>query len=245
MEKSSYYNPIIMVHMINKEFNLDYNTIRKMIKESQIKLNEEDIRTYLNNLLLKDKPDLKDRIDNYVFDSSDLGNITDHFIDLSEYKKYDFDPSILAFYKEYINILKFKCNNIIKIIDGLVDETIPKDILKELDINIDENGDILMTDVLRLIEPFIYNFNKLNELVKESNDLKTYYNCKLKDTEKSNLYLYLSTADLQQKNIDVYDTNGNEEGCISLTEKQKKLLRQNKIDNISSFCDSLFKDLFD
>ena len=38
-----------------------------------------------------------------------------------------------------------------------------KNKINELDINLDENGNILMSDVLRLTEPFVYNYNKLKQ----------------------------------------------------------------------------------
>ena len=101
-----------------------------------------------------------------------------------------------------------------------------QDLLLDLDIVLDENGNILKEDIIRLITPTIYNIRELNNTVANANLLSTYLTFKL---SKNSLYrdgwseeeIY-PTSSLQSKNLYYSDREGN----VDLSDNQRAELKR-------------------
>ena len=240
-----YYNTNIIIKLIKENLNLSYYEINRYIEKADVKLKSNEIKNYLEENYIKKHPGAKERLIRYRNDKKNENgfrrdkDFVEMFMLELEFESQMYDPYTLEYFKKYINILKKKCNNLIRIIDGLIDETIPPELLKELDINLDENGNILMDDVLRISKPFIYNFNELKEMVNKANSLETYLNFKisLDDVYRNGFSedeLYPGEK-LQDEYAEMFSKSKN--GYIPLTEKQKKLSRKKENEYILAMCD--------
>ena len=242
-----YKNPKYLVDVLTSELNIDFNDIFNKLNSFDVYIKERDIKRFLDNKFYEENPDIKVKTDKLNLDiTSDIydnvSNYGDRFVLFLKFDKYRFEPYTLDYFKNYICILKEKCMIIYKIIEGLIDKTIPKYILENLDINLDENGNILMTDILRLTKPFIYNFQKLSDFTTRANKLETYLDFKLsldrlckEDINENELY---PSNNLQNED---YLLNG-EDGYIPYTEKQKTLIKKREEEALRNMCD-LFKNL--
>lgn len=238
-----YYNPNIIIKMLKNSLNESYYEINDFVNKASVKLKEKDIKKFLEDKYLESHPKIKEEKER-LKNKKDIDSETKKFAINLEYGKYKYEPYTLEYFNKYIEILKKKCINLIKIIDGITEETISKDVLKELDINLDENGNILMFDVLRLTEPFIYNYNELKKMVERANNLNTYLEFKLSldyvyrnGFSENELY---PLEKLQDEHEEMFSKS--KEGYIPLTEKQKELLRKIDEENTKSMCD-LIKSL--
>ena len=100
--------------------------------------------------------------------------------------------------------------------------------LTELDIVLDENGNVLKSDIVRLITPTIYNINDLNEKLAKANDLSTYLTFKM---SKHSLYrdgfsegeVYPSQS-IQINSLQYDYIQGN----VRLSENQRKTLEEER-----------------
>lgn len=215
-----YYSPDTIIKKLEQQLNLDYYEICHFIVSSCVNLTDEEISLYLEMKYIEEMPE-------------GMGKFNE---------EYKFDSKNVLYFKKYIYILKSKCINLIKIIDGIVDRKIPKEKLGKLDIILNERGNILMSDILRITEPFVFNFNKLVNMVDRANNIDTYLDFKLSfdNVYKNNLFaseLY-PRDDLQNS---YFEFEG-EEGYIPYTEKQKKYLRKKENEIVSSICD-IYKNL--
>lgn len=108
-----------------------------------------------------------------------------------------------------------------------------QDLITELDIQLDANGNISKEDIIRLITPTVYNIESLNKKVSKANDLSTYLTFKM---SKHSLYkdgwseeeIYPSSL-LQIKNL------YNDHGFVPLSSKQKTELDQTQLKSLSLF----------
>lgn len=101
-----------------------------------------------------------------------------------------------------------------------------QNLITELDIQLDENGNISKEDIIRLITPTVYNIEKLNEKVAKANDLSTYLTFKM---SKNSLHKYgwsegeiYPSSSIQIKNLYYDHVRGN----VPLSSNQKSELEQ-------------------
>ena len=229
------YDPNVIINRLEQALGINYNDIYHYLTEVDVKLKDEDISKFLGDKYLKDNPKIKKTKKKNSSKSSE--ELVEKFKEDLDYEKYRFEPYTLQYFKNYISILKNKCFNLIKIIDGIINKSIPSDVLKELDIKLDKKGNVLMSDVERIITPFIYNFIKLQELDKKANDLKTYlvFKISLDDVYKngnSEDELY-PRDNLQNRHFEIEGENG----YIPYTEKQKKLIKKEERKILETMCD--------
>ena len=232
MNDNMYYFPTIMYQIIENRLSLRMNEIRKIVDSSKIKLTEEEIKEYLDKRLMIENPNLKEIMKKNLEGENnelDVESAVERFMAQLEYRRYEYLPYTYKYYNNYIRILKNKCNNILKIMDGIADNTINQEVLNELDINLDEKGNILGSDVVRLTEPFIYNYKELVKKHNEGNILHTYLHNKIslddifrKGLTEQELY---PKEELQENNINLYESFDRVNGSIPLTNNQKKLLK--------------------
>lgn len=129
--------------------------------------------------------------------------------------RYYFEPYTLKYFHIYSTIVRKKANTLLDIIEKIGNrESISiNDLLLELDVNLDSNGNISKDDIIRLITPTVYNINELLEKITKANDLSTYLTFKM---SKNTLYRdgwseseVYPTESLQIKNLCYDHIKGN------------------------------------
>ncbi len=207
------------------------------------KLEEEDpeLKKRIQKRKLDSQKSIKNRKNNFEDEKDEgisfknYGPLTDKemkelsqvFVDDLAIIKYQFDPYTLEYFKRYSNIVRNKALLLISIIEkiGNRDCMSIQDLISELDIQLDENGNVLKEDIIRLITPTVYNISALNEKITEANDLSTYLTFKI---SKHSLYrggfseseIYPSKS-LQIKKLDYDYIKGN----VPLSNNQKAELK--------------------
>lgn len=153
-------------------------------------------------------------------------------IEKSKTKIPDNKLNYLNYMKNYVSILKEKCLTLLDIIDDInkiKDEKITEQGLKrikELDLNINESGNILKDDAIRLIEATIYNIKDLKEKVTQGDCHKTYldhtdYQNEFEKTNINGNGIY-PNKEVQILDIDQYQ----KKELIALSENQKQKLKR-------------------
>ena len=166
-----------------------------------------------------------------------LEEIENFLVDrLKDDSKYYYEPYSLQYFKNYVSILKEKCETLFDILDDInrvkteeLTEEQSKRIL-DLDFHINENGDIYFADAVRLLDAIVYNVKNLNNKVKEGNNLETYLTFKESKQSlfKDNMFeceLY-PRKEVQIK--DLYYACKNE--FIALSDHQKEELEKERKD---------------
>ena len=202
-EKDRYLDPSYMVSYLDRKFGRTFQSLKRLIKDSDIVLSEDEIKDFI------DKENNKE-----------------------EYKNnYFFNSKILKFYKKYLEILKEKCLHLLKIVENIAKNNL-KEIeseIESLDITINNKGQILEKDAIRLLIPILYNTNLFFRKLCEANNPKSYIKenvilQKLESNEISEEDVYPDIA-LQNFNLYVFD-----EGFVPLSDKQENelLSKENK-----------------
>ena len=249
------YDAKILITIIEDILNKDLNTIKKDINELNIIVDEKQIVNYLNQKFEEEEPEVKKRIENpkprkklnngriSMLDTTieDIEESTQAFGDQLTAARYGFDSYTLNYFNKYSNIVRNKARKILNIIEKIANRESNdiSNLITELDIQLDENGNITKEDIIRLILPFIHNYNSLVEKVNTANNLETYLTFKL---SKHSVYrngwsegeLY-PTSSIQTKNL-YYD---NLKGNIPLSNNQKKVLREEQRKANKKFVKSL------
>lgn len=241
--EKKYYDSKILIEIIEDITTKTIEEIIDDINNSDVNVNCEQIIEYLNNKLIEDEPELFNRIEKrkkenkiiYTNENIDkIEHLGQEFVDSLSIHKYSFDPYTLNYFKEYIEIVKRKTLLLINIIDkiGRKDIVDIKDVIYDLDISLNENGDISKEDISRLIFPMVYNIQRLNTKVEEANDLDTYLSIKIsKQSLARNGFsedeLY-PNKELQTKNL----SYNYEWGDVELSENQKQQLQNEMKENI-------------
>ncbi len=250
-----YYNSKILITILEDILGKDINIIKTELKELKIDITSEEIVKYLNNKFEEEEPEVKVRLEkpkprkplNNKIEFNKISiqesiESSQRFADELTASRYGFDSYTLNYFHKYSNIVRNKAIKILDIIEKIVnkDSTV-MDLLIELDIQLDENGNITKEDIIRLIPPFINNYNLLVEKINTSNNLETYLTFKL---SKHSVYrngcsegeLY-PTSSIQVKNL-YYDYLP---GNIPMSEAQKNVLREKERKSMKI----LAKDLLD
>ena len=119
-----------------------------------------------------------------------------------------------------------------------------RDLLSELDIQLDENGNVSRDDIILLITRALYNINALFEKINRANDLSTYLTFKM-----SKEYLYKAswsetevypTQSIQVRNLYYDHIKGN----VALSEKQKFELKDEQRRSVRKTARILNGDMF-
>lgn len=215
--------------------NKSFNEIKETIKNLDVNVTKQEIEEYLANLFSQEQPDVLKRIqDRQNVDKQDFSfefvkNSSLRYEDELVSKLYQFEPYTLKYYKRYICIVKSKALLLLSIMENINnnDISLVKSLLNDFDIEIVDSK-ISKTDLMRMIDAFIYNYYLLETKVEAANELKTYYYNKI---SKESLYksginedgIY-PTIELQVKNLNYDDLAGN----IKLSERQREELQRNQ-----------------
>jgi len=256
VEDIKYYEPRIIITILEDILGKDLSTIKSDIEELKIIVDKQQIVDFLDKTFEEEEPEVKARLENpkpskpkehndgiwTPLTDEEIKEATQHFGDELTAARYGFDSFTLDYFHKYSNIVRNKAKKILDIIEKIVNKDASIiELLVELDIQLDENGNISKEDIIRLIPPFIHNYNSLVEKINTANNLETYLTFKL---SKHSVYrngcsegeLYPSTS-IQVKNL-YYDYLP---GKISLSTNQKKELREKERKSMKV----LVKDLLD
>ena len=240
-EKVKFYNSEIIITILEDCLNKDIATIKKELVELKINITNEQIVEFLDKKFEEENPEIRTRVKNPkplkpLSDKVDLVKITDedieestqHFADQLTAARYNYDSYTLDYFKKYTNIVRNKSTKILDIILKISNKETSDivDLLVELDIQLDENGNISKEDIVRLVSPFVHNYNGLVEKINNANNLETYLTFKL---SKHSLYrqgcsegeLY-PISSIQTRTFHYDYLPGN----VPLSEKQKKYLSE-------------------
>lgn len=250
-----HYDSKILITILEDILGKDIDTIKAELRELKIVVTAEEIEKYLNNKFEEEEPEVKARLENPkpskpkqnddgIWDSwteEEIEESTQHFGDKLTAARYGFDTYTLNYFNKYSGIVRNKAKKILDIIEKIAnkDRSTIADLIIELDIQLDENGNILKEDIIRLIPPFVHNYNSLIEKVNIANNLETYLTFKL---SKHSVYrngcsegeLY-PVASIQTKSL-YYDYLP---GNISLSSNQKKVLREKEREAQKKFVKTL------
>lgn len=240
VEDIKYYEPRIIITILEDILGKDLCTIKSDIEELKITIDRKQIEDFLDKTFEEEEPEVKARLENPkprkpLSDKIEFNNLSTEDIEESSQRfgdeltaaRYGFDPYTLDYFHNYSNIVRNKAKKILDIIEKIVNKDFSiVDILTELDIQLDENGNISKEDIIRLISPFINNYNLLVEKINTANNLETYLTFKL---SKHSVYrngcsegeLYPSSS-IQVKNL-YYDYLP---GNIPMSETQRNILME-------------------
>lgn len=234
-----YKDPQELLTVLNntlKQHNIEMTLgfIIGMLESADVYLNEDIIKKYIE---VKKKENFKEQDTNnmsfgqkFIFDFNNL--------------KYEYEPYTLYYYKKTINSLKRRCFKFVKLIESIVNKDTNKEELQRYDITIDSEGNILSTDILRIINPFLYNLKTLIDKTVEANELNTYIYHKInkqileiEGIKEQDLYPKDELQPSDKKYIPL-DVNG----YIPYTNKQK-IEKENFLSDESGLSVSFIEDM--
>ncbi len=249
-KKSKYYDSKIVVTILEDILNKPINEIKTEVNDKKVVVTKEKIESYLEQKFIEENPELKKKIENsqpkrnnniLEWTEQDIKNYHQRFYDNISSARYYFEPYTLEYFNKYTNIVKNKINLLLNIIEKISnkDSHAIQEILDDLDIKLDDNGNILKSDISRLIKPTIYNINDLDEKLATANDLSTYLTFKMSKHSlyKNDLFIgeiYPSRA-LQVKDL-IYNYH---QGNVSLSKNQRKILEEEQEKSRKIFIKSL------
>mgnify|MGYP003291241839 CR=1 FL=1 len=249
-----HYDSKILITILEDILGKDIDTVKIELDELRIVVSAEQIVEYLNNKFEDEEPEVKARLENpkpskplsdkIEFNKiliEDIEESKQGFADRLTAARYGFDSYTLNYFNKYSNIVRNKAKKILGIIEKIAnkDYSTIADLIIEYDIQLDENGNISKEDIIRLIPPFVHNYNSLVEKVNAANNLETYLTFKL---SKHSLYrggwsegeLY-PTSSIQSKSLYYDDMKGN----IPLSRNQRKTLQEEQSKANKKFIKSL------
>lgn len=238
-----YYEPTILITILEDILKEDLKAIKNNIANASIYVDRGQIEAYLDKTFEEENPSLKKRMENprprkqmekgykwHKITEQEIEESSQACEDIVRAARYRFEPYTLEYFQKYTSILKSKTAKILNIIEKIANKeySMITELLIGLDIRLDENKRITKEDIIRLIKPFVYNYEELNAKINSANDLSTYLTFKLsKDTLYKKGYALgeiYPRASIQVKDL-YYD---NLPGSIPLSDRQRKTLQQDR-----------------
>lgn len=246
-----YYEPKYIIVILESILGNKLEDIKSSVNNTQIIVTVEQITEFLENKMEEENPELKRRIESPKIKRSrkigewtqqDIKCSVQEIIDGLSMGKYCFDPYTLEYFNTYSVIVKNKALVLLNIIEKIGNKEYMSisNLISELDIQLDENGNISNEDIIRLITPTVYNINELNEKVTTANNLTTYLTFSM---SKHSIYKDgCSEADIfPTKFIQIKSLNNDYIlGNVSLSNNQREEIRQEQSKNIQLSIGSLF-----
>ncbi len=240
-DAAKYYDPKCIITILESILGKSFEEIKQEVSDTQIVVTEDQIKAYLAKTFEEEDPELKQRLENYQpkksnksckWTEAEIEEIARNFVDKLSAERYSFDPFTLEYIKNYIRAIRNKTLQLLNIIEkiGNKNSASIKDILLDLDIELDAAGNITREDIARLIMPTVYNINAFREKINKANDLATYLKFKLSERV---FYLDLCTSAypteaLQIKNIYISTVDG----TIPLSKRQRSELKMQVTDDM-------------
>lgn len=237
-----YLEPWLITRIIidKIKIGMSFVELKRFVKECEITISADEIIEYMDKkrqekysqLELQNKTNDKISPVSLPEDAKEEEKAQYFVNELADYK-YRFEPYTLEYFKKYVDILKIKCSSLLKLLEYL-DKRKSMEISKDewqaildLDIRVNEEGNIYWEDINRLSEAMVYNILDLYEKVKKGNNPSTYLDFKI---SKEKLYRdsVFESEIYPRKELQLNDTIvGSSKEFIALTEKQgpvKKLV---------------------
>ena len=147
---------------------MSFVELKRFIEECEISVTEDEIKKFLDKKRSENYIGLKVNSKNngssiLIQEDTTSEELEKTVKDALNYQCCSFDPYTLEYFKKYVAILKVKCSNLLKILDYLDKRKsmeISKDewkALVDLDIHVNEEGNVYCEDINRLCEAIIYN----------------------------------------------------------------------------------------
>ena len=179
-EEDRYYNHTYLAFILSSIFDMPFEAIIEDSQYLQMTVTPEQITIYLNTVFKLHEEEISKKADEDTTTSEGTKKQTKRWM-LSYYKdKCTLEQYTFDYYKKYIEILRTKVGRLLTIIAGISRGDIAgiKEELEKLDIVLDENGNILRSDIERLVVPTVENIRKLESKVEEANDFSSYFDKK-------------------------------------------------------------------
>lgn len=243
---NQYYDSKYIITILENILCNKFDDIKNAVKTAQVVVTKEQITEFLEKRFGEEDPELKKRIENpkpkrssniAKWADEDIETSSQEFVDGIGAGRYYFDPYTLEYFNRYSNIVRNKALLLLNLIEkiGNKDTMSIQDLITELDIQLNENGNISKEDIIRLITPTVYNIVELNDKVSKANDLSTYLTFKM---SKNSLYrngwsegeIYPSSS-LQIKKLYYDHVRGN----VPLSSAQRTELEQEQRRSMKKF----------
>ena len=180
-EEDRYYNHTYLAFILSSIFDMPFDALIEDTEYLQMTVTPEQITNYLNRVYQLHEEEISKKVeDDNRLPSEGIKKQTKRWM-LSYYKdKCTLEQYTYDYYKKYVEILRSKVGRLLTIIAGISRGDIAgiKDELEKLDIVLDENGNILRSDIERLVVPTVENIRKLESKVEEANDFSSYFDKK-------------------------------------------------------------------
>jgi len=240
--ENKYYDSHVIINILEDILGKPIDAIKKDVNDNQIIVTKEQIESYLEQKFIEEDPELKKRIERprpkrsrniAEWTKQDIENSSQEFVDNLSVARYCFEPYTLEYFNRYTVIVRNKVNILLSLIEkiGNKDIQLIQEWLTELDIVLDEKGNVLKSDIIRLITPTIYNINDLEEKLSKANDLSTYLTFKM---SKDSLYKEgLSEREVYpSQSIQIKSTYYDYiQGNVRLSERQRNELEKEESKN--------------
>lgn len=183
--------PDVLLSIIESELGMSVKELKEHIKNIDIQVTEEILNKNVDD-------EIKERMGEYAPILSDIN-----------------------FYRNYINIIKNKCLNMITMIDKLGNNELFRNdpTLTSLDINIGKKGSLNSEDIIRIIEPTVYNIRKLENM----HDIVGVMHNAIIDIVDNNIIEGADFTTLSSLSIESLE---DKKGFIPLSKKQKAELKE-------------------
>lgn len=247
---NQYYDSKFIITILENIFGTNFDDIKNAVNSAQVVVTKEQITEFLEKKWEEEDPELKKRIESpkpkrsgniAKWTDEDIESSSQEFVDGISAGRYYFEPYTLEYFNKYSNIVRNKVLLLLNVVEkiGNRDTMSIQDLITELDIQLDESGNISRDDIIRLITPTVYNIGDLNEKVSKANDLSTYLTFKM---SKHSLYkdgwsegeIYPSSS-LQIKNLYYDHIRGN----VPLSSTQRTELEQEQRRSMKKFAKML------
>ena len=205
-------SPDMIKTIIETELGMSYDDMKKYVHGAKVNVTEEGIKKYIESKHDKN------------------ANVS-------------YEPYTLFYYRKMIKIYKYRIAQLIDIIEILilVNNGPAKDMVvndmkeksKYYDLMINSNGEVYYKDLLRILEPLMYNFKKLKSMMERANVIDNYYSHQINTKaieyagwDLDNLY---PTREIRVETLD----QKADDGMIPLTEKQRKQMLKERDELLS------------
>lgn len=244
--EEQYYNPNILIKILEDYYKKSFNDIKKDLKNMQITITQEDIKKYLEKKFEDENPELKQRIEAkktrkkksiLELTPEDIDNLSQELADQLIASKYDFDPYTLNYLKKYSEIVRSKSLALLDIIELLscYGSVLEYDIILK-------NDKISKIDIERIIKPTLENIDAFYEKINQANTLETYSTLSI--TNHSLMRHGITESEIypvkQLQIKDIYYSGI--KGTIPFSEKQKEELEIEQRRNFDSILKYVLED---
>lgn len=252
--ENEYYDSKFIITILEDILGKTIVEIKKDVNDNKIIVTKESIESYLEQKFIEEDPELKQRIESprpkrseniIEWTDQDIKDSVQEFVDQISSQRYCFKPYTLDYFHRYTTIIRNKINILLNIIEKIGNKDIQpiQERLTELDIVLDENGNVLKSDIIRLITPTVYNINKLEEKLSKANELSTYLTFKISQQSlyEDGFFEEIYPSQSIQINSLRYDYI---QGNVRLSENQRKTLEEERSKSLKKSAEFIC-DLFD